>query len=148
MEIILKQDFAALGYKYDIVKVRDGYGRNYLIPNKIAVIANKSNLAERAELLRQQEHKLAKLLAEAQATAEKMATLVLDIPVKANEKGKIFGRVTTAQIAEALAKQGLEIDKRIIIVEDINQLGEYVATVKLHREVKGEVKLNVIAAQL
>ena len=77
-----------------------------------------------------------------------MATLVLDIPVKANEKGKIFGRVTTAQIAEALAKQGLEIDKRIIIVEDINQLGEYVATVKLHREVKGEVKLNVIAAQL
>ena len=77
-----------------------------------------------------------------------MATLVLDIPVKANEKGKIFGRVTTTQIAEALAKQGLEIDKRIIIVEDINQLGEYVATVKLHREVKGEVKLNVIAAQL
>ena len=147
MEIILIQDVANLGYKNDIVKVRDGYGRNYLLPNKLAIIANESNRKQLAENLKQQAHKLAKLLADAQALAEKLAATVINVPAKANEDGKIFGTVTTAQIAEALEAQGLNVDKKIITVEAVKELGEHVAIARLHREVKAEIKLNVVAAE-
>ena len=145
MEVILIQDVANLGYKNDIVKVKDGYGRNYLIPNKYAIIANDSNRKQLAENLKQQAKKLAQQLADAQALAEKLAALTLQVAVKANEDGKIFGTVTTAQIAEALEAQGITVDKRVITVEPVKELGEAVASARLHREVKAEIKLNVVA---
>ena len=145
MEVILIQDVANLGYKNDIVKVKDGYGRNYLIPNKLAIIASESNVKQLNENLKQQAKKLAQQLADAQALAEKLAATVINVAVKANEDGKIFGTVTTAQIADALAAQGFEIDRRIITVEPVKELGEVIATARLHREVKAEIKLNVVA---
>ena len=146
MEVILIQDVANLGYKNDIVKVKDGFGRNYLIPNKMAVIANESNRKQLAENLKQQAHKIAKLLADAQALAEKLANIVVTVSAKANEDGKIFGTITTAQVSEALAAQGIEVDKKIITIDEaVKTLGEATATAKLHREVKAEIKLNVIA---
>ena len=145
MEVILIQDVANLGYKNDIVKVKDGYGRNYLIPSRLAVIANESNRKQLAENLKQQAHKMAKLLADAQALAEKLANTVITLSAKANEDGKIFGTITTAQVAEALAAQGIEVDKKVISIEPVKTLGEAVATAKLHREVKAEIKLNVVA---
>ena len=145
MEVILIQDVANLGYKNDIVKVKDGYGRNYLIPNRLAVIANDSNRKQLAENLKQQAHKMAKLLADAQALAEKLANTVITLSAKANEDGKIFGTITTAQVSEALAAQGIEVDKKVISIEPVKTLGEAVATAKLHREVKAEIKLNVVA---
>ena len=145
MEVILIQDVANLGYKNDIIKVKDGYGRNYLIPNRMAVIANDSNRKQLAENLKQQAHKMAKLLADAQALAEKLANTVITLSAKANEDGKIFGTITTAQVAEALAAQGIEVDKKVISIEPVKTLGEAVATAKLHREVKAEIKLNVVA---
>ena len=145
MQGILVQDVANLGYKNDIVKVKDGYGRNYLIPNKLAIIANDSNVKQLNENLKQQAKKLAQQLADAQATAEKLAATVINVAVKANEDGKIFGTVTTAQIADALAAQGFDIDRKIITVEPVKELGEAVATARLHREVKAEIKLNVVA---
>ena len=147
MEVILIQDVAKLGYKNDIVKVRDGYGRNYLIPNQLAVIANDSNRKQLAENLKQQAHKLAKQLADAQALAEKLAATVITLPAKANEDGKIFGSITTAQVAEALKEQGFDIDKKIITVENVKELGEALAIAKLHREVKAQIKLNIVAAE-
>ena len=145
MEVILIQDVANLGYKNDIVKVKDGFGRNYLIPNKMAIIANESNLKQLKENMKQQAHKLAKILADAQALAEKLANMTIELAAKANEDGKIFGTVTTAQIAEALEKAGLAVDKKVITVEAVKELGEYVAYARLHREVKAEIKLNVVA---
>ena len=145
MEVILIQDVANLGYKNDIVKVKDGYGRNYLIPNKLAIIASDSNVKQLNENLKQQAKKLAQQLADAQALAEKLAATVINVAVKANEDGKIFGTVTTAQIADALAAQGFEIDRRIISIEPVKELGEAVAIARLHREVKAEIKLNVVA---
>lgn len=147
MEVILIQDVANLGYKNDIVKVRDGFGRNYLIPNQLAVIANDSNRKQLAENLKQQAHKLAKQLADAQALAEKLAATVITLPAKANEDGKIFGAITTAQVAEALKEQGFDIDKKIITVENVKELGEALAIAKLHREVKAQIKLNIVAAE-
>ncbi len=147
MEVILIQDVANLGYKNDIVKVRDGYGRNYLIPNRLAVIANDSNRKQLAENLKQQAHKLAKQLADAQALAEKLAATVITLPAKANEDGKIFGAITTAMVSEALKAQGFDVDKKIITVENVKELGEALAVAKLHREVKAQIKLNVVAAE-
>ncbi|MBR0296174.1 MAG: 50S ribosomal protein L9 [Paludibacteraceae bacterium] len=145
MQVILVQDVANLGYKNDIVKVKDGYGRNYLIPNKLAIIASESNVKQLNENLKQQAKKLAQQLADAQALAEKLAATVINVAVKANEDGKIFGTVTTAQIAEALSAQGFEIDRKVITIEPVKELGEAVATARLHREVKAEIKLNVVA---
>lgn len=145
MQVILVQDVANLGYKNDIVKVKDGYGRNYLIPNKLAIIANESNVKQLNENLKQQAKKMAQQLSDAQALAEKLAATVINVAVKANEDGKIFGTVTTAQIAEALSAQGFEIDRKVITIEPVKELGEAVATARLHREVKAEIKLNVVA---
>ena len=146
MEVILIQDVANLGYKNDIVKVKDGYGRTYLIPNRLAEIANDSNRKQLAENLKQQAHKMAKLLVDAQALAEKLANTVVTVSAKANEDGKIFGTITTAQVSEALAALGIEVDKKVITIDEaVKTLGEATATAKLHREVKAEIKLNVIA---
>ncbi|MCQ2340414.1 MAG: 50S ribosomal protein L9 [Paludibacteraceae bacterium] len=145
MEVILIQDVNNLGYKNDIVKVKDGYGRNYLIPNKLAIIANDSNRKQLAENLKQQAKKLAQQLADAQALAEKLAGMTIQLAAKANEDGKIFGTITTAQVSEALANAGIEIDKRVITIEPVKELGEAVAVAKLHREVKAEIKLNIVA---
>jgi large subunit ribosomal protein L9 len=146
MEVILIQDVANLGYKNDIVKVKDGYGRNYLIPNKLAIIANDSNRKQLAENLKQQAKKLAQQLADAQALAAKLEALTLQVVVKANEDGKIFGAVTTAAIADALAAVEINIDKKVITIpEPIKELGEHLAQARLHREVKADIKLNVVA---
>ena len=145
MEIILTQDVANLGYKNDIVKVKDGYGRNYLIPNKLAIIANEANKKQLAENLKQQAKKIAQALADAQALAEKLANTTIQLAAKANENGKIFGTITTAQVSEALAAQGIEIDKKVITIEPVKELGEAVACARLHRDVKAEIKLNIVA---
>ena len=146
MEVILIQDLANLGFKGDIVKVRDGYGRNYLLPQKIAIIANESNKKQLAETQKQQAHKAAKILADAEALAAKLAETVIEVKAKANEDGKIFGTVTTQNIADALAAQEIIIDKKVItLVEPIKQLGEYTAQARLHREVKADIHLNVVA---
>ena len=148
MEVILLQDIDTLGYKSDIVKVRDGYARNYLIPQKLAIIANESNKKQNAENLRQQARKLAQLLANAQDTATRLSTIVIRVAVKANEDGKIFGAVTTQQIADALKEQGFEIDRRVITIpEPIKQLGEGKAQARLHREVKADIRLEIVAAE-
>ena len=146
MEVILIQDLANLGFKNDIVKVKDGYGRNYLLPQRIAIIANEQNRKQLAENLRQQEHKQAKLLADAQALEAKLQETVIELKVKANEDGKIFGAVTTAAIADALAAVEINIDKKVITIpEPIKELGEHLAQARLHREVKADIKLNVVA---
>ena len=148
MEVILIQDLANLGFKNDIVKVKDGYGRNYLLPQKIAIIANESNRKQLAENLKQQAHKAAKLLADAQALEAKLAEIVVELKVKANDDGKIFGTVTTTAISEALAAQKINIDKKVItIAEPIKVIGEHTAQARLHREVKADIKLNVVAAE-
>jgi len=146
MEVILIQDLANLGFKNDIVKVKDGYGRNYLLPQRIAIIANEQNRKQLAENLRQQEHKQAKLLADAQALEARLQETVIELKVKANEDGKIFGAVTTAAIADALAAVEIAIDKKVITIpEPIKELGEHLAQARLHREVKADIKLNVVA---
>lgn len=146
MEVILKQDVKNLGYKDEIVKVRDGYGRNYLIPNKMAVIASESARKMLAEELKQRAHKLAKMLADAQALAEKLGAMKVTVAAKANENGAIFGTVTTAQLAEALEAAGVTIDRKIItIAEAPKELGSYTAEARLHRDVKAEINFEVVA---
>ena len=146
MDIILIKDIENLGYANDIVKVKAGYANNYLIPQGFAKAATPSARKILAENLKQRAHKDAKILADAQALAEKLANLPLSFAVKA-EEGKIFGAITPADIAEALAAKGVEVDRKTITVEAIKTLGEYTATVKLHREVKAEVALTVTAAE-
>ena len=146
MELILIEDVAGLGYKNDIVSVKKGYGRNYLIPQGKAVIASESARKVLAENLKQRAHKDAKILADAQALAEKIANLPLTFAVKA-EEGRIFGTITSADVAAAFAEKGIEVEKKNITVEAINTVGEYKATIKLHREVKAEATLSVVAAE-
>ena len=148
MEIILKQDVKNLGYKDDIVKVRDGYGRNYLIPNKMAVIASPSAKKQLQEELRQRAHKLAKILADAQALAQQIEAVQVNVEAKTNENGAIFGSVTTAQLAEALEKAGVVVDRRVItIAEAPKAIGSYTAEARLHKEVKATINFNVVAAE-
>ncbi len=145
MQVILIQNVANLGFKDDIVKVKDGYGRNYLIPNKLAVIANESNLKILAENQKQRAHKLEKIKNDAVALAEQLAAAALTVSAKASENGKIFGAITSIQIADALEAQGIIVDRRTISVEPIKELGEYTATAKLHKEVSAEIKFTVVA---
>ncbi len=147
MYVILIQDVDNLGYKNDIVKVRDGYGRNYLIPNKLAIIANDSNRKQLAENLKQQARKLAQLKADAEALAQKLETVMLKIEQKANENGKIFGAVTSLQLADALKALDINVDRKLISVPEVKEIGEYAAVVKLHKEVKAELKFTVVAAE-
>ena len=144
MEIILIKDVETLGYANDIVSVRPGYANNYLIPQGFAKAATASAKKVLAENLRQRAHKDAKILADAQALAATLENLNLTFAVKA-EEGRIFGAITSADVAEALAAKGVEVDKKNITVEGIKTVGEYKAAVKLHREVKAEVALTVTA---
>ncbi|MBR4810181.1 MAG: 50S ribosomal protein L9 [Bacteroidaceae bacterium] len=145
MEIILKEDVINLGYKNDIVKVKDGYGRNYLIPQGKAVIATESAKKVLAENERQRAHKLAKIKADAEAQAAKLNGVKVTISAKVNEDGTIFGGVGAAQVAEALAAKGFEVDRKIIVAETVKAVGEYKATINLHKEVKAEVAFEVVA---
>jgi large subunit ribosomal protein L9 len=147
MEIILLQDVNKLGQKDDIVKVKPGYGRNYLIPRGYAVAATASVKKMHAENLKQRAHKEERIKAEAQERASQMADLKIVIGAKTSTSGKIFGSVNTIQIAEALKEKGFEIDRKSITLPDdqIKEIGKYKATIRLHREVKVEVEFEIIA---
>ena len=146
MQVILKEDVINLGYKDDIVTVKDGYGRNFLIPTGKAVIASESAKKVLAENLKQRAHKLAKIKEDAQALAAKLEGVSLTIATKVSSTGTIFGSVSNIQIAEALAKLGHEIDRKIIVVKDaVKEVGNYKAIVKLHKEVSVEIPFEVVA---
>ena len=146
MELILKENVVGLGYKDDIVTVKNGSGRNYLIPTGKAVIASESAKKVLAENLKQRAHKLAKIKADAEALAEKLSALEpLKITTKVSATGAIYGSVNSLHIAEELAKLGFEIDRKTIVVKDVKEVGSYTATVKLHKEVSVEIPFEVAA---
>lgn len=148
MKVILKEDVHGLGYKDDVLTVKDGYGRNYLIPQGKAILATESAQKELAETLKQRAHKLAKIKADAEELAAKINGSTVQITAKASESGKVFGAVTSLHIAEALEKNGISIDKRTIMLkEPIKELGSTNVTVKLHKEVSAEVTVEVVAAE-
>ena len=146
MEIILLQDVPKLGQKDDLVKVKNGFGRNYLIPQGLAIAASSSAKKVHAENLRQRAHKEEKIKVEAQALAGKLADVKIVVGAKISSSGKIFGSVNTIQIAEALREKGFDIDRRSITLpeDQIKEIGSYKAIVKLHREVKVEVAFEII----
>jgi large subunit ribosomal protein L9 len=146
MEIILKKDVDNLGYKDDIVTVKNGYGRNFLIPQGIAILATESAKKVLAENLRQRAHKEAKIKEEAAGLLAKIEALELKVGAKAGEKGKIFGSVNNIQLAEALKEAGFDIERRKIHLKDdsIKNLGSYEATIDLHKEVKATLKFEVV----
>lgn len=147
MEIILKEDVAGLGEQGDIVNVKPGYARNFLIPKGVAINATASARKERDETIRQRQHKEAKLKAESEVLAAKMEGVKLTIGAKTSSSGKIFGSVNAIQIAEALAAKGFDIDrKRIALPQDaVKEVGAYKANIKLHREVTVEVEFEVVS---
>ena len=146
MEVILREDIQGLGYKNDTVSVKPGYGRNFLIPRGMAMIASNSNKKMIEEEVRQASHKAEKAKKDAEAIANGIGELTLEIKTKAGEKGKIFGAITPIQVAEALAAKGHEVDrKRISFEQKIKELGEYTAILDLHKEVHHPVNLKVVA---
>ncbi|WP_242927055.1 50S ribosomal protein L9 [Pontibacter vulgaris] len=146
MEVILKDDVKGLGYKNDIVAVKPGYGRNYLIPQGLAVIADKVNKKIVAENVRQAAHKAEMFKNNAQELANSLTDVVVELTAKVGETGKIFGSVTTLQLSEALKAKGFDIDrKRISFDQDVKTAGEYTATLNLHKEVKPQIRFNVVA---
>ena len=145
MEIISKEDVVNLGYKNDIVTVKSGYGRNYLIPTGKAVIASPAAKKMLAEDLKQRAHKLEKIKKDAEALAEQLKGVSLTIATKVSATGTIFGSVSNIQIAEELAKLGHNIDRKIIVVKGVKEVGSYTATVKLHKEVSVDVPFEVVA---
>jgi large subunit ribosomal protein L9 len=146
MEIILTSDIPNLGYKGDILTVKPGYARNYLIPQKLALIANEANKKIMAENEKQAAHKIAKMKEEATNLANKLNANPIRITAKAGASGKIFGSITTLQIAQVLSLEGYEIDRRkISLKSEIKEVGNFVAIIDLHKEVKAEVNLEVVA---
>ncbi|MBU2916208.1 MULTISPECIES: 50S ribosomal protein L9 [Reichenbachiella] len=146
MEIILKEDIKGLGYKNDIVTVKPGYGRNFLIPQGFAIIGSPSNKKMITENVRQAAHKAEKIKQDAEELAKKIGESAIEIKTKAGESGKIFGAVTALQISDALAAKGFEVDrKKIGFNTAIKSVGEYGVTLDLHKEVKHEVTVNVVA---
>ena len=145
MEIILKEDVVNLGYKNDIVTVKSGYGRNYLIPTGKAVIASPAAKKMLAEELKQRAHKLEKIKKDAEALAEQLKEVSLTIATKVSATGTIFGSVSNIQIAEELEKLGHKIDRKIITVKGVKEVGSYSATIKLHKEVSVEIPFVVVA---
>jgi len=147
MEIILLQDVANLGSKDDVLVVKNGYGRNYLIPQKLAVLATTSSKKVLSENLKQRAHKEAKLKEEALKQAEIIKSISIVIGAKTSSTGKIFGSVNNIQVAEALKEKGFEVDrKQITIKEDsIKEIGKHTAKVKFHREVVVELEFEVVA---
>jgi large subunit ribosomal protein L9 len=145
MEIILKEDIIGLGFKNDIVNVKSGYGRNYLIPSGKAVIASPSAKKILAENLKQQAHKLAAILAAAEKEAEQLNGVSLEIPAKVSATGVLYGSVNAGIVADELAKKGINIDRKQIVMKDIKTVGEFAATVIFHKEVKVEIPVTVLA---
>ncbi len=146
MKLILKEYVSGLGYKDDVVEVKSGYGRNYLIPAGKAVIASESALKVLAENQRQRAHKLAKIKADAEALAEALKDVKLTIGAKTSATGTIFGSVNAIQIAEALEKLGHNIDRKLIDIKNpVKEVGEYTATVKLHKDVTVDIPFEVVA---
>ena len=145
MEIILLTDIANLGHKDDIVDVKQGYGRNYLIPQGYAILATPSARKVVAENLRQRAHKEAKLKAEAEELAAKLAEVKLTIGAKTSSTGKIFGSVNGIMISESLKEKGFDIDQKKIVLKDVKEVGTYTALIKLHREVKVDVEFEVVS---
>ena len=148
MKVILKQDVANLGFINDTINVKNGYARNFLIPQGIAIQATEQNSKILAEVLKQKAHKEEKIRTEAQALATAIEAVTLKIGAKVGTSGKIFGSVNSMQVADALKEQGnIEIDRKKIIVDSdkIKEVGEFIAIVKLHREVKASLKIEVIA---
>ena len=146
MEVILKEDILTLGYKDDVVNVKKGYARNYLIPQGKAVIASESAKKVLAENQKQRAHKLTQIKADAQAMADKMEGVSLTIGAKTSTTGTIFGSVTNIQIAEALKEKGFEVDRKLILIKDqVKEVGTYNAVIKLHKEVSVDVPFEVVA---
>lgn len=147
MEIILLQDVENLGSKYDLVKVKPGYGRNYLIPKGLAKIANASNKKHLEEIKRQQSAKIAKMIEDAKAMAAKISATKVVVGTKAGSTGKLFGSITNIQLAEALKSQfGIEVDrKKITLAQDVKELGTYKASVHLYKDVDAEFEFEVVA---
>lgn len=145
MQVILKEDVNNLGYKGDIVDVKPGYARNFLIPTGQAIIASPAAKKMLAEELKQRAHKLAQIKADAEAAAKALEGVTLSIATKVSATGTIFGSVSNIQIAEALEKLGHKVDRKIIVVKDVKEIGNYVATVKLHKEVAVEIPFEVVA---
>ena len=148
MELIWKEDVVNLGYKNDIVTVKSGYGRNYLIPTGKAVIASPAAKKMLAEELKQRAHKLEKIKKDAEAVAESLKNVSLKIATKVSATGAIYGSVNNIQIAEELAKLGHNIDRKIIVVKDtVKEVGQYKAIIKLHKEVSVEIPFEVVAEE-
>ena len=145
MEIILLTDIANLGHKDDIVDVKQGYGRNYLIPQGYAILATPSARKVVAENLKQRAHKEAKLRAEAEELAAQLAEVKLTIGAKTSSTGKIFGSVNSIMISESLKEKGFDIDRKKIVLKDVKEIGTYTALIKLHREVKVDVEFEVVS---
>ena len=145
MKIILKEDITNLGYKDDVVEVKNGYGRNYLIPQGKAVIATPAALKVLAENLRQRAHKIAKIKADAEAAAAAVENVALTISAKTSATGTIFGSVGAAEIAKALEDIGHNVDRKLIFVKAIKEVGKYTATIKFHKEVSAEIAVEVVA---
>lgn len=145
MEIILKEDIIGLGYKNEIVTVKNGYGRNYLIPTGKGVIASESAKKVLAENLRQQATKLAALKAEAEKRAEQLKDVVVTVAAKVAATGHLYGSVNTATVAEELGKLGIDIDKKIITMRDIKKVGDFEATVHFFKDVEVKVPVKVVA---
>ncbi len=147
MNIILKQDVDMLGSKFDVVTVKDGYARNFLIPQGLAVAATTSNIKVNDEVIRQQAHKAAKAKEAATAIADKLEGLSLKLGAKAGESGKIFGSVNSIQLADAIQAAGYDVERKQISLADdtIKELGAYECTVKLHKDVVVTVKFEVVA---
>lgn len=146
MEIILKTDIAGLGYKNDVVTVKAGYGRNYLIPQGFAIMATPSNMKVLAENIKQAAHKVEKIRQDAADLAAAIGELVLTIPAKTGESGKIFGRVTSLQISDLLKEKGFDVDRKKISFEtEVKTVGEYAAVLDLHKDVKHKITFNVVS---
>ena len=146
MEIILKQDLAGVGYKNEIVNVKPGFGRNYLIPQGLAILATKSNQKMVEENNKQAAHKATKIKQDAEALAASIGAFVVELKTKAGDSGKIFGSVTPNQVSDVLKAKGFDVDRRKIVFKvQPKELGEYTATLDLHKDVKHEVKVVVVA---
>ena len=146
MKIILKKDVVNLGEAGEIVEVKTGYALNYLVPQGYATVGTPSAIKQHEETLRQRAHKEAKFRADAEALAAKLAEVLVKVTAKVSESGKIYGSVTTAQIADALVALGLNVDKKdITINEAVKELGVYEATVKCYKDIKGTAKFEVVA---
>lgn len=146
MNIILLEHIEKVGAKHEVVKVKDGYGRNYLIPQGLAIVANKPNLARLEGLKKQAAKKEGALVATYKELAAKLNGVTLKVSAKAGDTGRLFGSVTSQHIVKALAEHGVEVDKRIVeMPEEVKELGTYKATVKFHPEVQPEVAFEVVA---